>query len=135
MADSLRLTVLTPSAALLDVSAVDWVQVRLADGGSVGIYPGHAPLLAETQAAALRYAVDGQERRTEGLAAGILRVTAGRVIILTVGPLSDTAAASSGSSAALQDAAWQFDRLADTLVTALRAEPDTGRGWDDAEET
>ena len=48
--------VLTPIKTLLDVEGVAWVQVRLADGGGIGIYPGHAPLLAETVTAPLRYA-------------------------------------------------------------------------------
>ena len=52
----MRLTVLTPAETLLEVEGVKWVRVQLADGGRISIWPGHAPLLAETVAAALRYA-------------------------------------------------------------------------------
>jgi len=52
----LRLTVLTPAETLLEVEGVKWVRVQLADGGGISIWPGHAPLLAETVAAALHYA-------------------------------------------------------------------------------
>ena len=55
MSEPFRLTVLTPEQTLLDVQRVAWVQVQLADGGPIGVYPGHAPLLAETTAAPLRY--------------------------------------------------------------------------------
>ncbi|HNT78151.1 MAG TPA: hypothetical protein PKH77_24320 [Anaerolineae bacterium] len=84
-AKPLRLTVLTPNGLLLDETEVAWVQAQLADGGGLGIYPGHAPLLAETEAAALRYAVAGKERQTERLEAGILRVNGGEVRLLTSG--------------------------------------------------
>lgn len=84
-ANPLRLTVLTPAGPLLDVSDVAWVQAQLADGGGLGIYPQHTPLLAETQTAPLRYVVAGQERQTERLEAGILRVSEGQVLLLTGG--------------------------------------------------
>ena len=51
----MRLTVLTPAETLLEVEGVKWVRVQLADGGGISIWPGHAPLLAETVAAELRY--------------------------------------------------------------------------------
>lgn len=86
MADKrLRLTVLTPAGALLDVTDVAWVQVPLADGGSVGIYPGHAPLLAETRQAPLRYATAVGEHRTEEFEVGILQVMDHQVLLLTTG--------------------------------------------------
>lgn len=103
MADRrLRLTVLTPAGALLDVDDAAWVQVPLADGGSVGIYPGHAPLLAETRRAPLRYAAAGEERRTEELEAGILQVTGHRVLLLTGGP---------GTTSPPRGEVQRFDRL------------------------
>jgi len=73
MLKPLRLTVLTPTETLLDVEGVAWVQSHLADGGGIGIYPGHAPLLAETVTAPLRYAGPSGEH-TLDLEAGILQV-------------------------------------------------------------
>jgi F0F1-type ATP synthase epsilon subunit len=79
-----HLLVLTPAETLLDAEAVNWAQVQLADGGGIGLYPGHAPLLAETVAAPLRYA-DSTGEHTLDLDAGILQVEVGRVIVLTSG--------------------------------------------------
>ena len=85
MTKSLRLTVLTPAETLLDVAEVAWVQVQLSDGGGIGIYPGHAPLLAETITAPLRYA-DGLGEHVLDLEAGILQVERGGVTIFTILP-------------------------------------------------
>lgn len=84
MFEPLRLTVLTPVAALLDVTELRWVQVRLADGGGLGIFPGHAPLLAETAAAPLRYA-DSEGEHVLDLDAGILQITPSGVTLFTSG--------------------------------------------------
>jgi F-type H+-transporting ATPase subunit epsilon len=81
----LRLAVLTPAETLLDAGEVAWVQARLADGGGIGIYPGHAPLIAETVTAPLRYA-DPSGEYTLDLEAGILQVDHDGVTILTSGP-------------------------------------------------
>ncbi len=78
----LRLVVLTPEESVLDVSGVRWVQAQLVDGGGIGIWPGHAPLLAETVAAPLRYA-DKSGEHALPLVGGILRATPGRVTIYT----------------------------------------------------
>jgi F0F1-type ATP synthase epsilon subunit len=80
-----RLMVLTPAQTLLDVEEAAWVQTRLADGGGIGIYPGHAPLIAETVTAPLRYA-DPSGEHVLDLEAGILQVDHTGVTILTSGP-------------------------------------------------
>jgi F0F1-type ATP synthase epsilon subunit len=79
-----RLMVLTPAETLLDMEGVAWVQACLADGGPIGIYPGHAPLLGETVTAPLRYA-DGLGEHALDLAAGILQVDRGGVTVFTGG--------------------------------------------------
>jgi len=81
----LRLTVLTPAKTLLNVEGVAWVQARLADGGGISIWPGHAPLLAETVTAPLRYAGGSGEHALD-LAAGILQVDHDGVTVFTSGP-------------------------------------------------
>ncbi len=83
MARSLRLKVLTPAGTLVD-EAVAWVQARLADGGTIGIWPRHAPLVAETVNAQVRYADELGEHSLE-LEAGILHIDPAGVIILTPG--------------------------------------------------
>jgi len=82
----LRLMVLTPAKMLLEVEGVAWVQARLADGGGISVYPGHAPLLAETVTAPLRYA-DGSGEHALDLEAGILQVDRDGVTIFTSEPV------------------------------------------------
>jgi len=110
----LRLTVLTLAETLLDVEEVAWVRARLADGGGISIYPGHAPLLAETVTAPLRYANGSGEHVLE-LEAGILQVDRDGVTIFTSG-LTQTS-----TSELSEDKC--FDRLARTLLTAVPAQP------------
>jgi F-type H+-transporting ATPase subunit epsilon len=115
----MRLTVLTPARKLLDVEGVAWVQAQLADGGPIGIYPGHAPLLAETVAAPLRYADRSGEHALD-LGAGILRVSGGGVTVLAGGV--EPAGVSEPIEVSEDDR--RFDRLARELLTTLSAQPD-----------
>ncbi len=126
MIKPLRLMVLTPAETLLDVAQVAWVQVQLSDGGGIGIYPGHAPLLAETVTAPLRYA-DELGEHALGLEAGILQVERDGVTIFTSGltqtsEVSETARLSSPKSSEVSEGA-RFDRLARALLTTLQAQP------------
>jgi len=114
----LRLTVLTPAETLLDVEEVAWVRARLADGGGISIYPGHAPLLAETVTAPLRYANGSGEHVLE-LEAGILQVDRDGVTIFTSG-LTQTSEVFETSEVSEDK---RFDRLARTLLTAMPAQP------------
>jgi F-type H+-transporting ATPase subunit epsilon len=116
--EPLRLMVLTPAETLLDVAEVAWVQVQLSDGGGIGIYPGHAPLLAETVTAPLRYADELGEHALD-LEAGILQVERDGVTIFTNGlaqtsEVSETLEVSEGA---------RFERLAQALLTTLQAQP------------
>jgi F0F1-type ATP synthase epsilon subunit len=118
----LGLTVLSPAGKLLDEAQVDWVRVRLADGGGIGILPGHAPLIAETVSAPLVFSRDGEEHRID-LQHGILQVETGRVVILT-----------GGEAGGLQVDKWgeadevRFDRLARVLLARLRLEREEDTG-------
>lgn len=91
MDSSLRLEVLTPADTLVDEAAVSWVQARLADGGTIGIWPHHAPLIAETVDAPLRYCARGGEHSIV-LLAGFLHVDSGGVTILTPGRVASSGA-------------------------------------------
>ena len=71
--EPLRLRVITPVETVVKAEDVAWVRVTLADEGGLGIYPGHAPLLAETLAGPLRYA-DAAGEHILDLVAGILSV-------------------------------------------------------------
>jgi F0F1-type ATP synthase epsilon subunit len=79
-----RLIVSLPGDNLLDQAGVTEVYAQLADGGGIGILPGHGPLLAETVVGTLRY-VNGDGEHTLQLQAGVLRVDSGRVTLYTTG--------------------------------------------------
>lgn len=117
MSKPLRLTVLTPAETLLEVEEVAWVQARLADGGGIGIYPGHAPLLAETVTAPLRYA-DPSGEHTQEVEAGILQVDGSGVTILTSGLVQTSGV--SQTSDVLEGT--RFDRLAQALLSTLEGQ-------------
>ena len=119
MTEPLRLSVLTPSETVLDVEEVAWVQAHLADGGGIGIYPGHAPLVAETVTAPLRYADPAGEHALD-LEAGILQVDAEGVTIFTSG----TSQPCEGGQPSQGLEETRFDRLAQALVATMRAQPD-----------
>jgi F0F1-type ATP synthase epsilon subunit len=87
VAKSLVLSVLTPAGPLASDRRIGWLQARLADGGSIGIWPGHAPLLAETVSGTVRF-LDGSRERSLDLQAGILHIDASGATILTPGEVS-----------------------------------------------
>ena len=127
MIKPLRLMVLTPAETLLDVAEAAWVQVQLSDGGGIGIYPGHAPLLAETVTAPVHYADESGEHALD-LEAGILQVERDGVTIFTSGlaqtsEVSETARLRSPNSSEVSDGA-RFDRLAQALFTTLQTQPE-----------
>jgi F0F1-type ATP synthase epsilon subunit len=118
--EPLRLMVLTPAEILLEVPEADWIEGHLADGAPIGIYPGHAPLIAETVDAPLRYA-DAGGQHTIDLGGGILQVSDGLVTILICGRTLDVAEASrAGTRIPEEDA--RFDRLARGLLVRLKAQ-------------
>lgn len=113
MPELLRLVVLTPVSTLLDAGDVKWVQLRLADGAGIGIFPGHAPLLAETVAAPLRYA-DANGEHILNVDAGILRVANAAVTLFTSGLRDQVAALSPWD----MDEKPHFERLFHALAAA-----------------
>lgn len=116
MIEPLRLRVLTPAETLAEVEGVKWVQALLADGCGISIWPGHAPLLAETVTAPLRYA-DATGEHTLDLEVGILQVDRDGVTIFTSGlaqPPADSKPAGGWGEA-------RFDRLTQTLLATLGA--------------
>ena len=119
MPEPFHLTVMTPAQTLLEAEGVTWVRARLVDGGPIGIYPGHAPLLAETVTAPLHYANASGEHAID-LDAGILQVGSEGVTIF-----AGSAKPGEGlePSQGPEDEG-HFDRLERELMTALDAQPD-----------
>ena len=119
MPERLHFTVLTPERVLLDVAAVRSLRVLLADGGWLSVYPGHAPLLAETVAGPVFY-VTAAGTEEIALAEGIFSVSRDGVAIFTDGLAEAPSAQQVAPSVAEADAAT-FDRLARTLMVTLGA--------------
>lgn len=119
MRPALRLEVLTPARKLLQAEGLAWVQVQLADGGGLGIYPGHAPLVAETVAAPLRYQ-DAEGEHAVSLEAGVLHITPAGVEIFT----GVTTSVSPPAEMEAEAQALAFDRLAGVLLATLRVQAD-----------
>lgn len=127
MTDLLRLQVWTPGETILETEGVRWVQAQLADGGGIGVRPGHAPLLAETVTAPLRYA-DTEGEHVLDLEAGILQIELGSVTVYTSGRTR-------GSQVQEAPEGTRFDRLARALLVALKAQPERVLDTDDGEKT
>ena len=93
MTRSLRLNVLAPDGPLVHDEHVSWIQARLADGATIGIWPGHAPLLAETVAGLVRYLVrysDGEVEHSLLLRAGLLHIDSTSATVLVPGAVEST---------------------------------------------
>lgn len=123
---TLHLRVQSPAGTLLDLD-VQWVDLQLADGGWIGIWPGHGPLLAETIDAPIYYA-DEQGEHELGLQAGILEITRQEALVLTSGLLDDPKRVERQQQ---PDGAPRLGRLAQALVTALGKDVESA---DDEEE-
>jgi F0F1-type ATP synthase epsilon subunit len=116
----MRLRVRTAEAVWLDEPQVIWVRLQLADGGSIGIRPGHAPLLAETAAGDLHYGIDSSEHSVE-IDRGILQIDEDGVEVYASALEDATASASDSAGDSLAEGA-RFERLARALLQLLRAD-------------
>ncbi len=114
MPEQLRLIVKTPAETLLDQRRISKITVRLADGGGLSIYPGHAPLLAETVQAPVRYE-DPVGEHEIALDSGILHVTRDAVWCLVPGKLRREAVL----EVEAQERKQRFDRLTKLLLDTL----------------
>lgn len=124
MARTLELQVLNPAETLLEVSEAMWVHLQLVDGTGITVYPGHAPLLAETVTTALRYADRAGEHAFQ-VEAGILQVGGDRVTVFT----SSQSEAEAATGIPTTSGERQFERLARELQTKLQQEePDDTLG-------
>jgi F0F1-type ATP synthase epsilon subunit len=124
MTKLLRLQVLTPAESLLEAEDVSWVQARLADGCGIGIYPGHAPLLAETVDAPLRYADEAGEHNFE-VEAGILQIDDDNAVtVLTSGASRASSESSTIPTVAEDTEEREFHRLAEELLNRLEHWPE-----------
>ncbi len=80
MAEGIRLKLLTASGALLDETA-SYVRIPT-DGGSVGILPGHAPMLCAVRAGRLKYRSAEGEERFLTVSDGVAGIERGELTVL-----------------------------------------------------
>jgi F0F1-type ATP synthase epsilon subunit len=78
----LRIEVLSVSGTTLELENVHSLQVLLEDGSSIGILPGHAPLIGATADGLLFYN-DGYGKKSVYINEGVLTVRDNLVSILT----------------------------------------------------
>ncbi len=105
----LELRVLTPDGSLVEANALISINIPLSDGCPIGIRPGHAPLIAETQRGTVFYKESGQENKIN-LHPGLLEIRDNLVIILTPGEITSLPSENS------QPSETEYDRLMKTLL-------------------
>ncbi len=85
--ERMNLLVVTPERIIFN-GTVRWVQIPLRDG-LLGVWPGHAPLIASLQPGEL-VLDDGTEEQSIPVPGGILRIDVERCVVLA-GGLSEAA--------------------------------------------
>ncbi len=111
-ASDLTLRVISPEGVIFEANQLFNVVIPLVDGGSIGIRPKHAPLIAETVTGSVRYQSQAGEEVLDTLA-GVLEVRDNIVTILTAGSIEESDAEFSQSPETV------YDRLIETLVNDL----------------
>jgi F0F1-type ATP synthase epsilon subunit len=113
----LRLRILTPEGAIFERAGLASVRVPIVDGGSIGIRPGHAPLIAETAQGTVLYRTESEHGSID-LHSGVLELNDNLVNILTPGEVSQTPDLLTNPSE------MEFDRLMQTLMRDLSPNTD-----------
>lgn len=111
----LTLKILTPESVILDVSEIQAVTIPLGDGGSIGIRPGHAPLIAETHQGVVKYRNETEDMEI-ALFAGVLDIRDNIITILTAGEDNQQ------KKGAFYDSDKKYERLLQTLISQLTEE-------------
>jgi len=115
---SLTLIVLTPEGILLKAEQLYAVSVPLVDGGTIGIRPSHAALIAETTQGKIVFR-QLESSNSITLHTGILDIRKDVVTILTSGEVSAT------SQEGFQPTDTEYYRLMQTLINRLYPEQET----------
>ncbi len=80
MTKSLSFTVLSPDSVIFEAENVTKVRARLRGDTWLSVYPGHAPLLAETLPGKLEYEINEHQSELI-LSAGILQVKQNHITV------------------------------------------------------
>jgi F0F1-type ATP synthase epsilon subunit len=116
-ASPLVLKVLSPEGIILEENNLTAVNIPLVDGARIGVRPGHAPLIAETDAGTIKYRSENLEKQIR-LHAGVLDIRNNIIIVLTAGEIVSTQETMSVSAPS------EYDRLMQTLIRQIQ--PDLG---------
>ncbi|MCB2202732.1 hypothetical protein KQH56_01870 [bacterium] len=117
----LTLHILTPEGLLMEANHLREVIVPLADGGTIGIRPKHAPLIAETVDGPVRFlSIIGDKEIS--LLAGVLQIRDNLVSIMTAGSTEDA------ESLLNQDQTVTYNRLVQTLAASIENEQPMDEG-------
>ena len=115
---SLTLKVLTPEGILYKEENLYAVNIPLADGCPIGVRPGHAPLIAETDQGKVQYRSSGSENEIH-LHAGVLDIRDNMIILLTAGEVEKT------PEAIAEAVPTEYDRLMQTLIQQIQHDDET----------
>ncbi len=111
----LVLKVITPDGLVLQKTHLNAINIPLAEVSSIGVRPGHAPLIAETARGTVHYRDEASEDKIT-LHSGVLEIRNNIVTILTAGEVEKT------SSEELESAEHKYERLMQTLVMSIDQE-------------
>jgi F0F1-type ATP synthase epsilon subunit len=110
---ALTLRIITPEGILFNKEDLNGINVPLADGCPIGIRPGHAPLIAQTEQGSIRY--NSMHSKDEiHLYAGILDIRENIITVLTTGEVEKTPTPMAEPGLA------EYDRLMQTLIKQIQ---------------
>jgi len=115
---TLTLKILTPEGIIFKKDDLNAVNVPLADGCPIGIRPGHAPLIAETEQGTIFFRSAASNGEIH-LFAGVLDIRDNIVTVLTTGEVEKKprSMAEPGLS--------EYDRLMQTLIEQIKSTDET----------
>jgi len=108
----LTLRILSPEGMIIEIANLSAVNISLVNDHSIGIRPGHAPLIAETKRGAVTYRKSGVEEKIH-IHTGVMEIRNNVVTILTAGEVSQT----QSDVRIAKDI--EFNRLMQTLVKQI----------------
>ena len=108
----LILRILSPEGKFVEITDLIAVNISLANDRPIGIRPGHAPLIAETNRGVVTYRKLGEEKQIH-IHAGIMEIRNNIVTILTAGEVFQE------KSHAMKDKDSEYSRLMETLIKEI----------------
>lgn len=113
----LVLKVITPEGLIIQKTHLNAINIPLAGVSSIGVRPGHAPLIAETAQGTVRYR-DADSEEKINLYSGVLEIKNNVVTILSAGEIEIS------SSKAVESPENKYKRLMQTLVKQIEIDND-----------